>query len=360
MKPTFYPLKVSDVRTETAECSSIAFDVPADLKEAYTFLPGQYLTMKAMINGEEVRRSYSICTSPLENELRVAIKVIPEGRFSTFANKVLKVGDTLDVMTPTGMFNTEVSATNKKHYVGFAAGSGITPIMSIMRTVLEQEPESQFTLYYGNKNTGSIIFKEQIEALKNKYLQRLSVHYFLSREILDMPMFNGRIDREKCDFIFNNMAPAAFIDECFVCGPEEMIFSVRDSLRALNFDESKLHFELFTTSATKMAAANKPKVSKEQAGKVTDVTVMLDGKGFKFDLPFGTDNILDAALKQGADLPFACKGGVCCTCKAKVLEGEVEMVVNYALEKEEVEQGFVLTCQAFPKSEKVVIDFDTW
>lgn len=359
MKPTFYPLKVSDIRKETAECSSISFEIPAELKEAYSFLPGQYLTLKADINGEEIRRSYSICTSPSEDDLRVAIKVIPNGRFSTFANKVLKVGDTLDVMTPTGMFLVNTDSEHTKHYVGFAAGSGITPIMSIMRTVLEEEENSRFTLFYGNKNTGAIIFKEQIEALKNKYLNRLSVHYFLSREILDMPMFNGRIDREKCDFIFGNMIKPESVDHCFVCGPEEMIFSVRDSLRDLSFDESKLHFELFTTSATKMAAS-KPEVSVEDRGKMTDITILLDGKGFKFDLEYGTDNILDAAMKQGADLPFACKGGVCCTCKAKVIEGEVEMAVNYALEKDEVEQGFVLTCQAFPKSEKVVVDFDTW
>lgn len=358
MKPTFYKLKIKDVRKETTDCCSIAFDVPEDLKTAYHFTQGQYLTLKADINSEDVRRSYSICTSPFEDELRVAVKQVEGGKFSTFANHELKSGDELDVMTPMGSFYTDLDAANEKHYIGFAAGSGITPIISILKTVLETEPNSRFTLFYGNKNTASIIFKEEIEMLKNVYLNRLVVHYFLSREVLDAPLMNGRIDREKCASIFDKLLHLDTVDECFSCGPESMIFAVRDELKERGFDEKKIHFELFTSPLGKLGQEKKHTVKEEDKGKVTNVTVNLDGKAFVFDLPFGTDNLLDAALKQGADLPYACKGGVCCTCKAKLLEGEVDMTLNYALEKDEVENGFILTCQSFPTTEKVVVDFD--
>lgn len=358
MKPTFHTLKVKEVRRETEDCCSIAFEVPEDLKPVYNFTQGQYLTLKAAINNEDVRRSYSICTSPNDDELRVAVKQVYEGKFSTFANHDLKAGDELEVMTPMGNFYTELKADNEKHYIGFAAGSGITPIISIMKTVLETEPQSRFTLFYGNKNTGSIIFKEEIEALKNVYMERLIVHYFLSREMLDAPLLNGRLDKEKCDSIFNTLLDTSDVDECFSCGPESMIFAVKDALIERGFDEEKIHFELFTSPLGKLGVEKKIEVKEEDKGKTAEVTINLDGKAFQFDLPFGTDNVLDAALKQGADLPFACKGGVCCTCKAKLKEGAVDMALNYALEKDEVEAGFILTCQAYPTTDKLVVDFD--
>jgi len=359
MKPTFHTLKVREVRQETNDCCSIAFEVPKELKEDYQFIQGQYLTLRADINEEDVRRSYSICTSPFEDDLRVAVKQVPHGRFSTYANNVLKAGDTLDVMTPNGNFYTELDASNDKHYVAFAAGSGITPIMSIMKAVLEAEPKSNFTLFYGNKHVASIIFREEIEALKNQYLERLNVHYLLSREILEAPLLNGRIDKEKCEKIYQQLLDVETVDEVFVCGPEPMIFAVQESLEEKGFSKDNIHFELFTSPLDKKGAEKKQRVVKEaDKGKVTEVTISLDGKKFKFDLPFGSNNLLDAALKKGADLPFACKGGVCCTCKAKLLEGEVDMEVNYALEDDQVEQGFILTCQSYPTTEKVVVDFD--
>lgn len=358
MKPTFHTLTIADVNEETSDCCSIAFEVPAHLKKDYQFIQGQYLTLKADINGEDVRRSYSICSSPNGEELRVAIKQVPQGKFSTYANQQLKKGDQLEVMTPTGKFYTELDVTHEKHYVGVASGSGITPILSILKAVLETEPNSHFTLLYGNKNTSSIIFKEEIEALKNVYMSRLTVHYFLSREILDVPLMNGRIDQEKCSEIFTRLLDVNDIHECFSCGPEPMIFAVRDSLLEQGFDPKHIHFELFTSPLGKLGAERKPDIEEKDRGKVSEITVNLDGKSFKFDLPLGGNNLLDAALAQGADLPYACKGGVCCTCRAKILEGEVDMLVNYALEPEEVEAGFVLTCQAYPKSEKVVVDFD--
>lgn len=358
MKPTFHTLTIADVNEETHDCCSIAFDVPVDLKQQYQFIQGQYLTLKADINGEDVRRSYSICSSPNAEELRVAIKQVPNGKFSTYANQQLKKGDQLEVMTPTGKFYTELYADNEKHYLGVAAGSGITPILSILKAVLEIEPNSRFTLLYGNKNTSSIIFKEEIESLKNVYMSRLTVHYFLSREILDAPLMNGRIDRDKCQEIFTRLLDVSDIDECFSCGPESMIFAVRDSLLEQGFDQKKIHFELFTSPLGKLGQERQRKTKEEDKGKVTDVTIRLDGKAFQFDLPFDSDNLLDAALKQGADLPFACKGGVCCTCRAKLVEGKVEMAINYALEPDEVEAGFILTCQSFPTTEKVIVDFD--
>lgn len=358
MKPTFHTLTIADVNEETQDCCSIAFEVPVDLKQQYQFIQGQYLTLKADINGEEVRRSYSICSSPNGDELRVAIKQVPNGKFSTYANQQLKKGDPLEVMTPTGKFYTELQVGNEKHYLGVAAGSGITPILSILKAVLETEPNSRFTLLYGNKNTGSIIFKEEIEALKNVYMSRLTVHYFLSREMLDAPLMNGRIDRDKCQEIFTRLLDVSDLDECFSCGPESMIFAVRDSLLAQGFDQGKIHFELFTSPLGKLGQERQRETKEEDKGKVTDVTIRLDGKAFQFDLPFDSDNLLDAALKQGADLPFACKGGVCCTCRARLIEGSVEMEVNYALEADEVEAGFILTCQSFPTTEKVVVDFD--
>lgn len=358
MKPTFHALTVKDVRQETADCCSIAFEIPEALAENYQFIQGQYLTLKADIDGEDVRRSYSICTSPNDQDLRVAVKEVYKGKFSTYANQELKKGDVLEVMTPTGNFYTELHPEQEKHYVGFAAGSGITPILSILKTVLETEPKSRFTLFYGNKNSASIIFKEEIEALKNKYMQRFVVHYFLSREMLDAPLMNGRLDNEKCIAIFNQLVQVDEIDECFSCGPEPMIFAVKDALVAKGFDEKHIHFELFTSPLGKLGDDKKRKIKQEDEGKVTKVTINVDGKGLLFDLPFGTDNLLDAALKQGADLPFACKGGVCCTCKAKLIEGSVDMEVNYALEPDEVENGYILTCQSYPTTEKVVVDFD--
>lgn len=357
MKPTFHTLVVKDIKRETKECCSISFLVPDELKEDYKFIQGQYLTLKADINGEDVRRSYSICAGPNDDELRVAVKQVPYGLFSTYANQQLKKGDQLEVMTPMGNFYTELQADNDKHYVLFAAGSGITPMLSIMKAVLEDEPQSNITLFYGNKNVHSIIFREEIEALKNKYLQRLNVHYILSREFLESPLLNGRIDNDKCNTLIDKFLDLDNVGEVFVCGPESMIFAVRDTLEARNFDTEKLHFELFTSPLD--GKVKKERIVKEEdKEKVTDVTINLDGKSFRFDLPFGSNNLLDAALEMGADLPFACKGGVCCTCRAKLLEGEVDMEVNYALEPDEVENGFILTCQSFPTTEKVVVDFD--
>ncbi len=352
----FYPLQVKDIKRETPDCVSIAFDIPAELKEVFQFKQGQYLTVKTKVQNEEVRRSYSICSSPLDGELRIAVKKVNDGVFSSYANAHLKPNDVVDVMPPIGKFFTELNLAHKKNYVAFAAGSGITPILSIIKTILLTEPDSLVTLIYGNRSRHSIIFKEALEGLKNKYLTRFSVVHILSREKMDASINFGRINKEKCEQIFPKLIEPTSVDEYFLCGPQEMVFEVKEFLEAQGVDKKKLHFELFTTASIKKGAVKE--VRKQSTEVKSTITIKLDGSSFSFPLGFDSDSILDAALMQGADLPFACKGGVCCTCRAKLVEGEIEMDVNYALDPEEVEQGFILTCQSHPRTENVVVDFD--
>ena len=352
MTPTFHRLKIADIRRETADTVSIRFDVPRELLENYQYLSGQYLTLKTTIDGEELRRSYSLCSSPFEEEWRVAVKEVEGGKFSGFANQQLKVGDELDVMTPSGHFKVHLDAAHNKNYVLFAAGSGITPILSIIKSVLKNEPESSITFFYGNKNFASIIFREEIEALKNEYLDRFSVIHVLSRESLGNPLQKGRIDAEKCEKLYKTFLKNERIDDVFVCGPESMIHAVKDTFLAQGVDPKQVHFELFGTSIKHVE-----KVISE-TNITANVTIIIDGDSLDISLNENDDNILDAAQKAGADLPFACKGGVCCTCKAKVMQGSARMDVNYALEEDELEAGYILTCQAHPTSEKLVVSFD--
>jgi ring-1,2-phenylacetyl-CoA epoxidase subunit PaaE len=355
----FHKLAVKDIRNETTDCVSISFYVPDELKEQFQFIQGQNITIKTIINDEEIRRSYSICSSSLENELRIAVKKISNGKFSDHVDKLSK-DDVLDVLPPTGKFYTALNSYNKKNYIAFAAGSGITPVVSIIKTTLATEPQSSFTLVYGNRNRSSIIFKEELEAIKNRYMNRFILHHILSREKTDAVINNGRITEEKCDELNNKLIDIKSKDEFFLCGPEQMIFAVKNWLEKNEVDKKKIHFELFTVPGQKSGINRSPFIiqTKKFEGKTSKVTIKLDGISFDFDLPFDGEPVLDAALKQGADLPFACKGGVCSTCRAKLIEGKVEMETNYALEPEELEKGFILTCQSHPRTEKVVIDFD--
>ena len=352
----FHKLTVKEIKKQTPDCVSVSFDIPKELHTDFAFAQGQNITLKKMIDGEEVRRSYSICTAPFENELTVAVKKVDGGKFSSYANDVLKSGDEIEVLPPTGKFNTVLNPANKKNYVAFAAGSGITPVISIIKTTLQKEPQSNFTLVFANRNRASIIFFEELEGLKNKYLQRFNFINLLTRERTDADIFFGRIDNEKLNQL-NKLIDYNKQDEFFICGPEEMIFCVKDFLEAKSIDKKKIHFELFTTPGADKQKSNA--VKKEAAGKIkSTVQIKLDGRTVEFPMGFESSSILDEALKQGADLPFACKGGVCCTCKAKLLEGKVEMDVHWGLEEEEIKQGFILTCQSHPVTEKVVIDFD--
>lgn len=349
----FHLLKVKEVIKETPDCVSVSFVIPGELQKEFLFKEGQNITIRKNINGEELRRSYSVCNAPHEQELKVAVKRTAGGLFSSFANDELKAGDMLEIMPPTGRFNAK---TTEGNYLAIAAGSGITPVVSIMKHVLQTQPKSSFTLIYGNKNRSSIIFFEEIEALKNKYMQRFTCINILSRERTDVPINYGRINTDKLEALQHLLDFKTF-DDAYICGPEEMIFASAAFLEKAGMLKSNIHFELFTTPGQTRITTEIAE-TEEDAGPKSHITIKLDGRSFDFDLAYKSANILDAALAQGADLPYACKGGVCCTCRAKLMEGEVHMDVNYALEDEEVKQGFILTCQSHPLSDKVVIDFD--
>ena len=354
----FHPLAIKEVKKETADCVSVLFDVPENLQEEFRFTQGQSLTMRATINGGEVRRTYSICSSPFDHQLKVAIKKVEGGLFSVFANDLLTHKDILEVMPPIGSFYTTLHASNQKNYIAFAAGSGITPVLSIIKTTLATEPHSSFTLVYGNKSRSSIIFFEELEGLKNKFINRFNLIHILSREKTDAKLNFGRINKEKCAHLFSKLLDVKAADEFFICGPEDMIFAVKDFLESKDVSEKKIHFELFTTPGQNKKYEVRSTKHKEE-GPHSNITVKLDGKSFDFTIPLNSDeSILDAAMQQGADVPYACKGGVCCTCKARLIEGEVKMDVHWGLEQEEIEQGFILTCQSHPTTEKVVVDFD--
>ena len=354
----FHPLKVKKVEKETEDCVSIVFDVPEELKEAFQFKQGQSLTVRKEINGEEVRRTYSICSAPTDNLLRVAVKKVDGGVFSSWANDELKQGDVIDVMPPVGKFYTELDPEQQKNYLAFAAGSGITPVLSIIKTTLLTEANSTFTLVYGNRSKNSIIFKEELEGLKDKFINRFRIYHILSREKTDVPLNHGRIDIKKLDFLFNKLIDLTKTDEYFLCGPEQMIFCIKDYLSVKGIDSKKIHFELFTIPGEKKSVKETESEIPEDKGPKAKVGVKLDGIMFDFELGYEGESILDAALKQGADLPYACKGGVCTTCKAKLVEGEVSMDVNWGLEPDEVAKGFILTCQSHPKTDKILVDFD--
>lgn len=356
----FHPLKVNDVRRETADTVSIAFDVPAKDAKQFEFKAGQYVTIKATIDGEDIRRSYSICASPLDGELRVAVKKVEGGKFSEWANRVLKEGDVLEVMPPMGHFTPDIKSSNKKSYLLVAAGSGITPVISILKTILVKEPDSDVTLVYGNKGNATIIFKEEIEALKNVYMGRLTLLHIFSKEQLDTPFLNGRIDGTKCSALSKVLIDLEGTDEVYICGPNDMTESVKDWLISAHFPTDKTFFELFGTPSPTSGAkeVKKAEIIKKFDGEFSDVTVILDGKETHFELATNGESILDAATRQGADAPYACKGAVCCTCRAQVMEGEVQMELNYSLTEADVANGFVLTCQSHPTTQKVVINFD--
>ena len=358
MSTAFHALTIQSIRSETADCISVQLNVPESLQASFRFLPGQYLTFRSGIEGEEVRRSYSLCSAPHEHQWTVAIKKIDGGKFSQFAHHQLKKGDRIDVLPPMGKFHPALEPSNKKHYLAIAAGSGITPILSILKSVLHTEPNSQFTLVYGNRDRQSIIFFEELEGWKNKFLGRLQIIHVLSRERTDSEINQGRIDADKL-IRLGSLIDYKNINECFLCGPEAMISTARTTLAQLGVPDTHIHFELFTTTAQQQKA-NRPKLTADTStGPQSIVTIRVDGRAVDLSIPQnGDQTILEAALNQGADLPYACKGGMCCTCKAKLLEGQVKMEVNWGLEEEEVRQGYILTCQAIPTSENLVVDFD--
>lgn len=357
MKPTFHTLKINDVKKETTDTVSIAFTIPSELAQDYKFIPGQYLTLKAMIKGEDVRRSYSISSALSENELRVAVKEVENGLFSTFATKELSAGDELEVMTPQGGFKVEPNSANANNYVFYAAGSGITPVLSMIGSILETEPNSKVFLYYGNRTAADTIFKSKLDALASEH-SNFSLNYILSREDSGNADSNGRIDQTKCGHFFTAHLADLKVEAIYACGPEEMIECVKEFYTTKGLLH-KVHFELFTTPATAAETTGSPEVSDDTVVDAK-MTVIIDDEEYNFDLNTNGKDVLSAAQDIDADVPFSCKGGVCCTCRAKVLEGKVKMTLNFALEEDEVEEGFILTCQSHPLTEKVVISFDEY
>lgn len=353
----FHSLTIKQVRPETRDAVSILFDVPDELQAQFRFTQGQHLVVRTSMDGEEVRRSYSICSSVGDGELRVAIKKVAGGRFSAFANEQLKVGHSLEVMPPAGHFHVPLDDAHAGHYLAVAAGSGITPILSIVKTTLQAEPNSRVTLLYGNRSSSGAMFREQLEDLKNRYLQRLNLIFVFSREQQDVDLYNGRIDAGKCDQLFSRWIDVGQLDAAFICGPQEMTETVRDALKGHGMPAERIHFELFAAAGTGHKREAR-EAARQHDSAVSQITVISDGRALAFDLPRNTQSVLDAGNAQGAELPYSCKAGVCSTCKCKVIEGEVEMDSNHALEDYEVAAGYVLSCQAFPISDKVVLDFD--
>lgn len=350
----FYNLTVKEVVRETPDAVSVLFDVPENLKENFRYTQGQYLTFRKIFDGEDVRRSYSLSSSPITDSfLRVSIKMIEGGKFSTYANKELEAGDILETMAPMGGFFTEVQPNQQKHYVLFAAGSGITPILSILKTVLEIEKNSHVTLIYGNRDKAHTIYRDELDMLVAEHPGRFKLLYVLSREETEDSMGNGRISPDKCDEALGFDPNLYKASEYFLCGPKQMIEDVSEHLKSKGVADKKIHFELFTTP---VAAPETTVEGSEEFN--AHVTVIMDDEEFEFDLSSKGESILDASVDAGVDAPFSCKGAVCCTCKAKVVEGSARMAMNYALDDKEVEDGYILTCQAHPTSENLVVDYD--
>jgi ring-1,2-phenylacetyl-CoA epoxidase subunit PaaE len=353
----FYPVTVSDIRRETRDAVVLTLDVPEEHKDAFRFSPGQYLTLRTNIEGDEVRRSYSICAAATEDRLRIGIKKVAGGLFSNWVSEKLAPGQVIEVMPPMGNFFVPLDEKQKRHFVGFAAGSGITPLISIIKTTLVAEPQSSFTLFYGNRASSSIMFREELEDLKNEHLDRFSLIHVLSREQQDIDLFNGRITKEKCDQLLDHWLDVSSIDAAFICGPQDMMLGVAQSLEEHGLDKRKIKFELFATS-TPSRRQRRPEETTTEDKNLCEATVIIDGRARTFSFEKGTSSVLDAATGEGLELPYACKGGVCSTCRAMLVEGEVDMDANFALEDYEIARGYILTCQSYPVTDRILVDFD--
>lgn len=350
----FHLLKVAELDRITDDAVAITFHVPEHLREEFSYLPGQHVAVRATVAGDDVRRNYSICAPVNSGRLRIGVKRLPDGVFSSFALERLRVGDALEVLSPTGTFLAELDVQQSKHYGAIAAGSGITPVLSIISSALEIEPNSTATLIYVNATTNSIMFLEELEDLKNAYLDRFQVFYVLDGERQEAELLSGRLDNERLSALLDAF-DAGSVDNWYLCGPLPLTDMAREVLMSRGADDNRIHRELFHT------AAIPPRKALPKAGEITkgyDITVMLDGRGTTFKLPPNTETILDSALVLRSEIPYACKNGICGTCRCRLTEGEVEMVQNFALEDDEVANGYVLACQSYPLTEKVVVDFD--
>jgi ring-1,2-phenylacetyl-CoA epoxidase subunit PaaE len=351
----FYPLTVRAIQQETRDAIIVTFEVPPELADKFQFIQGQYVTLRAVIGGGEIRRSYSICSAVQDARLRVGIKRTPGGVFSNWVMENLKTGDRLEVMPPEGRFHVQLSPTNQKHYVAFAAGSGITPILSIIKTTLLTEPDSSFTLFFGNRSSSTVMFREELAELKDIFMDRFSLLHMLSREHQDVELLNGRITGEKAKQLLSQFCRFETIDTAFLCGPQEMVAEISETLQTLGLPESRIKIELFTVNEAEQQ--KQPKVFSSGREPEYHVKLIVDGNMLQFTAP-RDETILDAGLNRGIDLRHSCKSGVCGTCRAKLVEGQVDMDVHYALTEDEIERGFILTCQSHPVGDHVTVDFD--
>lgn len=347
--PSFLKLIIKEVRRETKDAVSILFNVPEELKSDYKFIAGQYLNLRLTLDGKEIRRAYSICSAPESGELRIAVKAVKNGAFSSFANTKLKAGDVLEVGKPEGKFTLEPEANRQKNYAAFVSGSGITPVISMIKSILKSEPKSSFVLVYGNKNPEETIFYQELHDLQLQYVSRLFVHYVYSQAKVDQSLF-GRIDKSVVNFVLNNKHKELEFDKFYLCGPEDMINTVSAVLKEKNVKESAIKFELFTTSSTE-------NVIKDNLEGHSKITVMVDDDETTFEMS-QKQTILEASLKQGIDAPYSCQGGICSSCLARVTSGTAEMTKNSILTDKEIASGLILTCQAHPTSESIYVDFD--
>ncbi len=353
----FHPLQVTDIRRDTRDSVVVTLQPADGAQDAFAFTQGQYLTFRREFDGEELRRSYSICSGLDDGHLRVGIRQVDGGAFSTWANEQLTPGAVLEAMPPMGSFHTPLDPAADRHYMGFAGGSGITPIMSIIRTVMAREPKARFTLVYANRQISTIMFREELEDLKNLHLGRLSVIHVLEQEAQEIDLFTGRIDADKMKGLFTHWVDPVSVDQAFICGPEPMMLTIAQGLRDHGLTDDRIRFELFASGQPGRAKRPAP-VQVADGAEACEATVILDGASRSFRMPKRGVTLLEAALAQDIDVPFACKAGVCSTCRAKVVEGEVEMAVNHALEDYEVRLGYVLTCQCTPLSDRVSVSYD--
>jgi ring-1,2-phenylacetyl-CoA epoxidase subunit PaaE len=357
MSIDFYKLRVAEVKRETPDAVSVRFELPASLRETFAFKAGQHLTFRRAFGGEEVRRNYSVCVAPSEGVLKIGVKKIAGGVFSGWVNDELKAGDELDVMAPHGSFCWDFTAGARRAYVAFAGGSGITPILSLMKAALATEPNSRFTLFYGNRNSAGVMFLEEIAGLKDRYLDRLSVYHFLEDEEEEIELFNGRLNRAKIDELLTQLVKPAHVDAFFICGPGPMMDAAEDALLARGADKGRILIERFTTGPLSAAQAAAARAAEEKAAGLK-MSVTLNGRRMNVTFDPAKHSILDNVRAAGLPAPFACKGGVCATCRAKVTAGEVSMKVNYGLSQQELADGYVLTCQATPVTEGVALTYD--
>jgi ring-1,2-phenylacetyl-CoA epoxidase subunit PaaE len=352
----FHHLRVLSCKNETRDAVVVTLEVPESVREVFRFVQGQHLTLRTRLDGGEIRRSYSICSAPFEDHLRIAIKRVQDGLFSTWANENLKPGHTVECMEPSGHFNVPLDPASARHHVAFAAGSGITPVLSIIKATLAGEPLSSVTLVYGNRASSSVLFKDELADLKNQYLTRLNLVYILSREHQDIDLFNGRIDRTKCDELLKRWIDPATIDVAYICGPQIMMEEVSESLQGRQVDKARIKMELFSSGLPR--GPRRPSATAAPSSTECKVTVIQDGRRREFSIKKNKETVLDSALEQGIELPYSCKGGVCSTCRCKMTSGEVEMDVKFALEDYEVARGFILTCQSYPLTNELVLDYD--